>query len=204
METRDGQLTRRLASFGAQGLEDARLLKSRRPASGKRRHERIRSKRCRRKRGAGRTGRGSGSRRKAPGAAGPIVTVILRSVVDRPAAFLSLVISELVAGKPQAGIITVLAAAAVGFIALAAIRQWLGLRAAFARDRPPGRQDQGPEHASGCHRQLISGGVPCVQRTCGSHSGRAGDALGPYLGNFYPQQFRLKIVPLASSPLRFA
>lgn len=113
------------------------------------------------------------------------------------AAFLSLVISEFVAGKPQAGFITVLAAAAVGFIALAAIRQWLGLRAASAA-RSAARAVK--TRVRSTLLGAIANSSPAASLPSSGHVaailGEQVDALGPYLGNFYPQQFRLKIVPL--------
>lgn len=113
------------------------------------------------------------------------------------AALLSLVISEFVAGKPQAGLLILVAPAAAGFIALAAIRQWLGLRAASAarsaaravKTRVRTTLLNAIAHSSPAASLPSSGHVAAML-------GEQVDALGPYLGNFYPQQFRLKIVPL--------
>ncbi|MBD1545328.1 thiol reductant ABC exporter subunit CydD [Roseibium aggregatum] len=113
------------------------------------------------------------------------------------AALLSLVISEFVAGRPQAGLLTLVAPAAVGFIALAGVRQWLGLRAASAarsaaravKTRVRTTLLNAIAHSSPAASLPSSGHVAAML-------GEQVDALGPYLGNFYPQQFRLKIVPL--------
>jgi len=113
------------------------------------------------------------------------------------AALLSLVISELVTGTPRGGILTLLAPAAAGFIALAAIRHWLGLRAASSA-RSAARVVKSRVRKT--LLDAIANTSPATSLPSSGHVaamlGEQVDALGPYLANFYPQQFRLKVVPL--------
>ena len=120
------------------------------------------------------------------------------------AALLSLVISEFVAGRPQAGFMTLLAAAAAGFIALAGMRQWLGLKAsASARSAARAVKTRVRTTLLGAIAKTSpAADLPSSGHVAATLSEQV-DALGPYLGNFYPQQFRLKVVPLGILAVTF-